>query len=357
MLGLGLKAATDERVASRYNGYIQDVADQWKVALGSETGLDDLTGFTIILFGSWNCTGKPSNLYGSIFSINSAFQALGSSGGEARGFQLDFHSGAGVRNSSAGNSFSPSINVGEGDSAAHELIIAGRNSIDGDGVFPGDITVEGLNRWGGRALNSAATGYEDYTGYKATSSKHFAVIARYDASATNDTSLAILNNQGIRYDESNSGGDNTGTIGGEGITLSIGGANTGWSSPTLNYHKISLWKSALSDSVIARLCGLRNTTLKGDAAGDVFTIVPANLNGGVRMASRNTSYSTLNSMHDDITITAPNHEWDFTSIAPGYYSSGNIEDTGSTGGLDLAATNSPYVGRDRLDPDDGNTEG
>jgi len=149
-------------------------------------------------------------------------------------------------------------------------------------------------------------------------------VGRFNADADPEQMVAVIHRQGISFTETDNNVANLGAVG-TNTTLRINnGIVNGTNIATI--HKVSMWKSALSDGDILKLGGLT-----GSSIADSTTY-----NGDFRMATRFQSYS-------DLGVSEPDHEWDFTIVSPG--TAAAIADTGGTGGKALTAEADPEIGK------------
>ena len=150
------------------------------------------------------------------------------------------------------------------------------------------------------------------------------LISRFDASAATDMKQWIVSRNGIHYITGNAGAANLGTMGTSGKIV-IGQTDMVGNNPGTMVHKVSIWKSALTNADLAKLVGRVVTSGSN-------TTVDSNFH----MASRFKSYTSLG-------VTAPDYEWDFASNED-IWSDADVVIESIGGTHTLAATGTPRVG-------------
>jgi hypothetical protein len=273
---LGLKT---NYIPKRYSGFVFDAGRYFTKT--SDTSFDNMTAFTVI-------------------SFISSFDADSDNYLDTLGIFYDTTNDAGFYSYTRMGSVSQ-----------HSFACA-----DGSGGPASIVTSGGAAKFGsfGGDTNSKQDG--DYI---------IAVINRFKAAdSEKEMKTAVVGSQGISYSDKDNSASNTGAVGTNG-TIRISNTVIDTANKGIIY-KSSLWKSALSDADILKLCGRTETTLADSTTVD----------GNFRDATRFESYS-------DLSVTAPDHMWDFSNIPLGEAS--EITDTGDGTAKDLTAAGSPHIGR------------
>ena len=294
-LGLGTKLKARTPYKQQLSGFVNDTNRFFKVSTGTAGDWDDKGAITIL---SW-----VSPIYNTVIGANTTYHycihALN-----------DTTNDTGFYGLVTGGYSSPSITfaVGDGSGGPKSVVSAG-----GNGAFG----------WGG----TSPTAGQSNSGLTLC-------VMRYDgsgASAGNNQHSATITSTGISFSSGSNSATDYGTIGNNheiyiGYTGSIG-------TNDLKVHKVSIWFRALSDSDILKMAGLTGDTL-ADSTSEQKNF---------HIANRFASYS-------DLSITAPDHEWNFNNVGS-YGSSGsdraaNLSDDGTSTSYNLSPSTSskPMVG-------------
>ena len=197
-------------------------------------------------------------------------------------------------------------------------------------VYPGKVVWTNADGSGAGTTTQSTGGFTYASEFgcsaaKSQGSPFFATVFRFDADETLEQIAVTISSGGISYTNNNNDVANTGAVGANGkVSISNTTLN---SAAGVCINKVCFWKSALSDADIIKLCGRAETTLADSTTYD----------GNFRDATRFESFS-------DLSVTEPEHMWDFSSATP-KGTVATIADTGSEANKPLSATGSPVIGK------------
>lgn len=320
MLGLGVKP-NNSRTVFDNTGYVNETGSFWTHDLASSsTSLNSKDHICIIIHASWN------PIYNMSINTPTLFHAIADQTNDT-GFKIFCDVGLGLEsNTAATGDFKPRWFLADGSGPPSSATITPTDGFDKSRY---------LNNWSvpKNAFQVSAPQHAH------SSSPNFAMVYRFNGTQTNESTIALFSNSGITVEKTDVTSESTlGDISDrvniqinndDGHAYGAAFPTTNFTQPTVCIHKISIWNESITDAKIMTMMGFGGETFE--------ETLRSSLNGFYAMHSRFRPYS-------DFGVSAPAHEWDFSSGTPKYYTDGTFEDTGGTGGLDMTPSGSPPIG-------------